>query len=87
MQTAHGVIQGYNGQAVVDAKPHVIRHAEACGSGQDDGHVAPMLEGANANGQAMGLPEHELVGNIWRADSHDHREENLKTGAPAQVDA
>jgi transposase len=33
MQTAHGVIQGYNGQALVDAKSQVIVHAEAFGNG------------------------------------------------------
>lgn len=87
MQTSHGVIQGYNGQAFVDAKHQVIMHAEAFGSGQDYGHVAPMLEGANANAQAAGLPENYFTGKILSADSNYHSEENLKTCAQAQVDA
>lgn len=87
MQTAHGVIQGYNGQAFVDAKHQVIMHAGAFGSGRDYGHVAPMLEGAAANVQAMGLPAHYFVGKILSADSDYHSEENLKTCAQAQVDA
>jgi hypothetical protein len=33
MITSHGVIQGYNGQALVDSKHQVIVHAEAFGSG------------------------------------------------------
>jgi len=35
MKTSHGVIQGYNGVAVVDAKHQVIVHAEAFGSAQE----------------------------------------------------
>jgi hypothetical protein len=35
MQTAHGVIQGSNGQAVVAAKDQVILHAAAFSNGQD----------------------------------------------------
>jgi transposase len=87
MQTAHGVIQGYNGQAFVDAKPQVMMHAEAFGSGQDDGHVAPMLEGAQANAPARGLPEPYVAGKLLSADSNDHRAEKLKSCAQAQVDA
>jgi hypothetical protein len=46
MKTAHGVIQGYNGQALIDAKHQVIIHAEAFGRGRDHAHGPPMLEGA-----------------------------------------
>src|SRR5204862_12683 len=35
MKTGHGVIQGYNGQAVVDEKHQFIVAAEAFGKGQD----------------------------------------------------
>jgi hypothetical protein len=35
MKTAHGVIQGHNSQALIDAKHRVILHAEAFGVGQD----------------------------------------------------
>ena len=53
-QTAHGVMQGYNGQALVEAQPHVILHAEAFGNGKDDGQVAPMLDGVQASGGPLG---------------------------------
>jgi transposase len=46
MKTSHGVIQGYNSQALIDAKHQVILHAEAFGVGQDYAHGPPMLEGA-----------------------------------------
>lgn len=86
-QTAHGVIQGYNGQALVDAKHHVIVQAEAFGNGQDYGHVAPMLEGAKANLQAIGLPEAYLEGPILSADSTYHSEANLQQCAQAKLEA
>jgi hypothetical protein len=87
MFTAHGVVQGYNSQALVDAKHQVIVHAEAFGNGQDYGHVPPMLEGAKANVQAIGLPEDYFAGKIFSADSNYHSEENLKQCAQEQLDA
>ena len=46
MQTSHGVVQGYNAQALVDEKHQVIVHGRPSGAGQDHRQVAPMLEGA-----------------------------------------
>ena len=43
--TSHGVVQGYNGQAMVDGKVQVIVHGEAFGEGQDHYHVSPMVGG------------------------------------------
>ena len=87
MFTAHGVVQGYNSQALVDAKHQVIVHAEAFGNGQDYGHVPPMVEGAKAHVQAIGLGEDYFAGKILSADSNYHSEENLKTCAHEQLDA
>src|SRR4029453_14065208 len=64
MFTAHGVLQGYNSQALVDAKHQVIVHAAAFGNGQDYGHVPPMVEGAKAHVQAIGLGEDYFAGKI-----------------------
>jgi len=52
MPTSHGVIQGYNAQALVDAKHQVIVHAETFGN-QDHDNLAPMLKGAKKNLQAI----------------------------------
>jgi transposase len=87
MFTAHGVLQGYNSQALVDAKQQVIIHAEAFGNGQDYGHVPPMLEGAKANTEAIGLGEDYFAGKILSADSNYHSEENLQACAHEQLDA
>ena len=87
MFTAHGVLQGYNSQALGDAKHQVIVHAEAFGNGQDYGHVPPMLEGAKAKVQALGLAEEYFAGTIFSADSNYHSEENLQACAQEQLEA
>jgi transposase len=45
MKTSHGVIQGYDGVAVVDAKHQVVVHAEAFGAAQEHDLLLPMIEG------------------------------------------
>jgi hypothetical protein len=74
MQTAHGVIQRYNAQALVDAKHQVIVHAAAIGNRKDYGHVAPMLDRAKASVQAVSLPEAYFAGKPFSADSNTHSE-------------
>ena len=44
MSTSHGVIQGYNGVAVVDEKHQIIVNAEAHGEGQEAHLLEFMLE-------------------------------------------
>jgi transposase len=44
MSTSHGVIQGYNGIAVVDEKHQVIVSAEAHGEGQEPHLLGPTIE-------------------------------------------
>lgn len=79
MSTSHGVIQGYNAQAVVDAKNQIIIHAEVFGNGQDAGHLTPMAAGAKANMQRRGHGEDYFEGSTWLADSNYHSDGNLKT--------
>ena len=45
MPSSHGVVQGYNAQALVDSKHQVILAAEAFSS-QDHENLKPMVEGA-----------------------------------------
>ena len=45
MPSSHGVVQGYNAQALVDSKHQVILAAEAFAS-QDHENLKPMLAGA-----------------------------------------
>lgn len=44
MKTSHGTIQGYNGQAMVDAKHQIVVNAEAYGEGSEQQLLAPMVK-------------------------------------------
>lgn len=87
MPTSHGVIQGYNAQAVVDDKSQVIVAAEVFGTGQDADHLSPMVVGAKTNMQMLGHEASYFKGTIWLADSQYHSDENLKTCEEEHLDA
>jgi transposase len=76
MPSSHGVIQGYNGQALVDDKHQVIVHAEAFSS-QDHENLAPVLAGAKKNMQAIGEEETYFEGKQFSADSNYHSYDSL----------
>jgi transposase len=57
MPTSKGVVQGYNGIAMVDAKAQVIVHAEAHGEGQENGLLQPMIEGTRATFKTLDLSD------------------------------
>ena len=44
MKTGKGVIQGYDGMAVVDCKHQIVVGAQAFGAGQEHALLIPMLE-------------------------------------------
>jgi transposase len=87
MPTSHGVIQGYNAQAVVDDKFQVIVAAEVFGNGQDADHLIPMVAGAKTNMQTLGHEASYFEDTIWLADSNYHSDENLKTCEQEHLDA
>lgn len=76
MPTSHGVIQGYNAQALVDAKHQVIVHAETFSS-QDQENLAPMMRGAKKNMQAIGRSGNYFKGRQLSADSNYYSYANL----------
>jgi len=87
MKTSHGVIQGYNSQALIDAKHQVIIHGEAFGNGQDYAHGPPMLEGARENLQSLGHGEEYFVEKIFTADTNYHSDTNLRKCQEMGLDA
>ena len=87
MMTSHGAVQGYNSQALIDAKHQVIVHGEAFGHGQDHGHVPPMLEGTLANLQSISYGADCLTGKILTADSNYHTLVNLRKCQELKLDA
>jgi transposase/IS5 family transposase len=87
MKSSHGIIQGYNGQALVDNKHQVILHAEAFGEAQDHHLVPPMLDGAKENMDAIGQDEGYFEGSTFTADSNYHDPTNLKKCEEEKLDA
>jgi transposase len=88
MTTSHGVIQGYNAQALVDEKHQVIVHGLASGSGQDHRQMEAVLEGAQEMLELSGLSEElPLAETKLSADSNYHSEANLEACQEHGVDA
>ena len=88
MQTSHGVVQGYNAQALVDEKHQVILHGAPSGCGQDHRQVAPMLAGAQEMLELSGLSEElPLAKATLSADCNYHSEANLQACEQHKVDA
>ena len=88
MQTSHGVVQGYNAQALVDSQHQVIVHGAPSGCGQDHRQVAPMLEGAREMLELAGLSEDlPLAKARLSADCSYHGEASLRACEEHQVDA
>jgi transposase len=86
MPSSHGVIQGYNAQALVDVKHQVIVLAEAFSS-QDHENLAPVIAGAKKNMQAIGKEEHYFRGKQLSADSNYHCYDNLALCKAEGLDA
>lgn len=86
MVSSHGVVQGYNANALVDEKVQVIVHAEAFGNGEDHEHMAPMLEGAKERLKATGRTD-PLRGKELSADTGYYSVSNLKACGDEEVDA
>jgi transposase len=87
MKTSHGTIQGYNGQALVDKKHQVVVHAEAFGNGQDNAHLAPMVDGAKENIKKIGQSEDYFEDKVLAADSNYHNQTTLKKCQEEKLDA
>jgi len=86
IKTSHGVIQGFNGQGMVNEE-QIIVAARAFGNGQDYSHLAPMIEEAKQNLESIGYPSGCLEGNTLLADSNYHCEDNLKVCDEEKLDA
>jgi len=87
MKTSHGVIQGYDGVAVIDGKRQVVVHAEAFGAAQEDDLLIPMIEGARKNFEAIGNKKGVFKEAKLTADSGFHTEVNMKEVMRQGIDA
>jgi transposase len=86
MPMSHGVIQGYNAQALVDSKHQIILAAESFSS-QDHENLAPMLAGAKKHILAIGKEETYFQGKQLTADSNYHCYDSLALCEAEGLDA
>ena len=86
MPSSHGVVQGYNAQALVDSKHQVILAAEAFAS-QDHENLKPMLAGAKRNLVSIGKAPDYFEGKELTADSNYHSLDSLKVCQAEKLDA
>ncbi len=86
MPSSHGVVQGYNAQALVDSKHQVILAADAFAS-QDHENLKPMLDGAKKNIVAIGKDETYFQGRQLTADPNYHSLNSLTVCRDEKIDA
>jgi transposase len=86
MATSHGVLQGYDANAIVDEKHQVVLHAEAFGKGEDSSIMEPMLEGAKTKLEAAGWND-PLKDMTISADTGYYSVKNMETCEKFEVDA
>ena len=86
MKTSHGVIQGYNGVAMVDSKHQIVVHAEATGD-SEPAILKPMVEKTRENFNAIGGKEDIFKETKLTADSGFHSEKNVEMTMEAGIDA
>jgi transposase len=86
MKTSHGVIQGYNGVAMVDSKHQIVVHAEATG-GSETAILKPMVEETRENFKEIGKEEDIFKKTKLTTDSGFHSEKNVEMVIEAGIDA
>jgi transposase len=87
IKSSHGMIQGYNGIALVDDKHQVIIASEAYGKGQEQSAFTPLLQQAEENLKTISGQEQPLSGKTILADTGYFSEENLKSAAEKEMEA
>ena len=86
MTSSHGVIQGYNANAVVDEDNQVVVHAEVFGDATDSTAMEAMLDGVRQNMEEIGCEE-PLKDTVVSADTGYFSTTNLQACRDAEVDA
>lgn len=89
MTSSRGVLQGYNGLAVVDERAQLVVHAEAHGSGYEGHLLVPLIEATRETFGAMDAGKDVFKRAKVTADSGFHSKAVLaaleRTGADAYI--
>jgi transposase len=86
MKTSHGVVQGYNGVAMVDSKHQVVVHAEATGD-SESAILKPMVEGTRENFETIGKEKNIFKKTKLTTDAGFHSEKNVEMVIEDGIDA
>jgi hypothetical protein len=78
LHSSHGMIQGYNALAMVDAKHQIIVAAEPVGAINEGEHLEEVLAQAEDNARAAGMGKQILQGSTLVADTSYYSENNIK---------
>ncbi len=87
MSTNHGVIQGYNGIAVVDAKHQIVVTAQAHGEGQEAHLLAGMIEATRAQCKTARIADDIFEKTKLTADAGYSSEASVRYTQENKVDA
>ena len=87
MKTSNGVIQGYNGVAMVDDKYQVIVGAEAFGEATEYNLIGPMIDLTRENISSISEDQDVFQDTKLTADSGFHTNKNIAMLAKEQIDA
>jgi transposase len=82
MISPHGMIQGYNGIALVDSKHQIIMHSEAFGQNSEHDFLPTMIEGAKENLENKNMFKEKIV----LGDTNYYSEDNFKYLAEEKID-
>ncbi len=86
MMTSHGVVQGYNGVAMVDSKHQVVVHADATGD-SETAILKPMVEGTRGNFKTIGKEEDIFKKTQLTTDAGFHSAMNVQMVIEEGIDA
>lgn len=87
VSTGHGVIQGYNGIAVVDEKQQIIVFAQAHGEGQESHLLKPTLESTREELKACEISEEIFKKTKIVTDAGYHSKESVSYVEEQGIDA
>jgi transposase len=87
MKSSHGVIQGYDGVAMVDQAHQVIVYAQAFGEAQEQSLLAPMIAGTREAFEAIGEAKDIFEQAKLTMDAGFHSEANMKLLFEEGIDA
>lgn len=87
MKTSHGMVQGYNAQALVDSENQIITCATVSNDPQDHRNLEKVMDEAVETAEKAELGKDYYANKIVSADSSYHSNHNLKVSEKYKLDS